>query len=101
MLLYGEKAPKHFWRIAIVAGVLPSRYSEISEAIVKIAKSNTIFKHPINKFFTVENTYHDTNQTDKAKEQKLRREVAVLRENMNFNCVKIGERGGVFQHCKY
>ena len=35
------------------------------------AKTNTVLKRPINKPFTVENTY-DTNQTDKAREQKLR-----------------------------
>ena len=51
-LLYGEKVPKHFLRIDIVAGVLPSRDSEIRGAIVKIAKTNAIFKCPINKFFT-------------------------------------------------
>ena len=40
-----ENVPRHFWRIA---------------------KTNTIFKHPLSKFFAVENTYHDTNQTYKA-----------------------------------
>ena len=58
--------PKHFWRIAIVTRVLPSRDSEIREAIVSITKTNTILKRPVNKLFAVENTYHDTNQTDKA-----------------------------------
>ena len=61
---------KHFWRIAIVTGVLPSRDSEIKVAIVRMAKTNTILKRPVNKLFTVKNTYHDTNQTDKAREQK-------------------------------
>ena len=28
VLVYGDNVPKHFWRIAIVAGVLPSRNSE-------------------------------------------------------------------------
>ena len=45
--------------------VLPSRDSEIRGAIVRIAKTNTIFKPPVNKPFAFENTYHDTNQTDK------------------------------------
>ena len=35
-------------------------------AIVRIAKTNTILKPPVNKIFAVENTYHDTNQTDTA-----------------------------------
>ena len=64
MLVYDEKVPIHFWRIAIVPGVLPSRDSEIRGAIVRIAKTNSILKRPVNKLFTVENTYHDTNQTD-------------------------------------
>ena len=58
--------------IAIVTRVLPSRDSEIRGAIVRIAKTNTILKRPVKKLFPVENTYHDTNQADKAKEQKFR-----------------------------
>ena len=46
---------------------------------MKDAKANTILKRPINKLFTVENTY-DTNQTDKAMEQNLRREAAAIGE---------------------
>ena len=73
---------KHFSRIAIVAGVLPSRDTEIKGAIVKIAKTNTILKRPINKFLRIENTYHDTNQTDKGRKQssEKQREAPVLRE---------------------
>ena len=67
VLVFYEKVPRHFWRIAIVTRVLPSRDSEIRGAIVRIAKTNTILK----KLFAVENTY-DTNQTDKAREQKFR-----------------------------
>ena len=62
VLVYDEKVPRHFSRIAIVTGVLPSRDSEIRGAIVKIAKIKTILKRPINKFFRVKNTHHDTNQ---------------------------------------
>ena len=72
MLVFYEKVPRHFWRIAIVTGVLPSRGSEIRGAIVRIAKTNKILKHPLKKLFAVENTYHDTNQTDNAREQKFR-----------------------------
>ena len=72
--------PRHFWRIAIVTGVLPSRDSEIAGAIVRIAKANAILKRPVNKLFTTENTYHDTQKTYKAREQKLRRDVAVIGE---------------------
>ena len=79
--------PRHFWRIVIVTGVLPRRDSEIKGAIVRIAKTNVILKHLVNKLFPIENTYHDTNQTDKAREQKLRREAAVSDElNRKYKC---------------
>ena len=61
LLVYDEKVPRYFWRTAIVTGMLPSRDFETRGAIVKIAKTNTILKRPINKLFTIENTYHDTN----------------------------------------
>ena len=63
--------PRHFWKISIVTRVLPSRDSEIRGAIVRIAKTNTILKRPVNKLFAVENTYHDTNQTDKASNKEI------------------------------
>ena len=71
VLVFCKKVPKHFWRIAIVTQVLPLRDYEIRGAIVRIVKTNAILKCPIKKLFTVENTYHDTNQTDKAREQKF------------------------------
>ena len=71
MLVFCKKVPKHFWRIAIVTQVFPLRDYEIRGAIVRIVKTNAILKCPIKKLFTVENTYHDTNQTDKAREQKF------------------------------
>ena len=41
-------------------------------AIVRVKKDNVILKRPVNKLLQIEHTYHDTNQTDKAREQKLR-----------------------------
>ena len=67
-------------KIVIVTGVLPSRDSEIKRAIVRIRKTNAIHKGSVNKLFPIEYTYHDTNQTDKAREQKLRWEAAVIGE---------------------
>ena len=61
VLAFYEKVLRHFW-IAIVTRVLPNRDSEIKGAIVRIAKTNTILKRPVNKLLAVENTYHDTNQ---------------------------------------
>ena len=46
--------------LSIVTRVLPSRDSEMRGAIVRIAKTNTILKLPVNKLLPVENTYHDT-----------------------------------------
>ena len=60
---------------------------------MRIKKANAILKRPVNKLFPTEYTYHDTNQTDKAREQKLRREAAVigeLKRNITVNCVNIG-----------
>ena len=39
VLVFYEKVPRHFWWIAIVTRVLPSRDSEISGAIVRTAKT--------------------------------------------------------------
>ena len=80
LLAYDEKVPRRFWKMAIVTGILPSRDSEIKGAIGRIKKTNPILKHPINKLFPIEYTYHDTNQTDKARAQKLRWEAAVIGE---------------------
>ena len=67
--------------------VLPSQDSKINGAIVKMAKTNTILKRAVNEIFTVKNTYHDTDQTDKAREQKLRREAAVIGDlKIKYEC---------------
>ena len=71
VLVFYKKVPRHFWKISIVTRVLPSRDSEIRGVIVRIAKTNTILKRPVNKHFAVENTYHDTNQTDKANNKEI------------------------------
>ena len=62
---------RHFWRIAIVTRVLPSRDSEIRGPIVRITKTNKILNRPVNKLFAIENTYHDTNQIDKASHKEI------------------------------
>ena len=43
-------------------------------------KANAILKCLVNKLLPTEYTYHDTNQTDKARRQKLRREAAAIGE---------------------
>ena len=72
--------PRHFWIIAVVTEILPSGDFEIRGRIVKISNTNTVLKRPLNKLFTVENTYHDSNQTGKARKQKLWREAIVIGE---------------------
>ena len=56
VLVYDEMVSRHFWRIAIVTGVLRSSDSEIRRAIVRMTKTNTILKRPVNKLFTAKNT---------------------------------------------
>ena len=80
MLVYDENVLRHFWKTPIVARALPSKDSEIKEAIARITKTNTSLKRPVNKFLPIENSYNDTNKTDKVREQKLRREAAVIGE---------------------
>ena len=61
---------------------------------MRIKKANAIVKLPVNKLYPTKYTYHDTNQTGKAREQKLRPEAVIdeLRENMTVNCVNIGRQ---------
>ena len=47
---------------------------------MRIKNANTVLKHPLNKLFPTGYTYHDANQTDKTREQKLRLEAAVIDE---------------------
>ena len=47
VLVFYERLPRDFWRIAIVTWLLPSRDSEVRGAIVGIAKINTIPKRPV------------------------------------------------------
>ena len=61
------------WRFAVVTSLLKG-------AIARIAKTYEILKRSVNKLFPIEYKYHDTKQTGKAREQKLRWEAAVIRE---------------------
>ena len=69
--VFYEKVPRHFWKLSIATGALPSTDYEIREVIVRVEKTNTILKRPVNKLLAVENTYHDTNQTDKASNKEI------------------------------
>ena len=54
---------------------------------MRIKKANAILKRPVNKLYPTEYTYHDTNQTDKAMGQKLRRKAAVIGElKRKYDC---------------
>ena len=39
---------------------------------MRIKKANAILKRPVNKLFPTEYTYHDTDETDKAREKKVK-----------------------------
>ena len=57
VLVYDEKVPRHFWRIAIVTGVLVEILKQ-KGVIERIKKANAILKRPVNKLFRTECTYH-------------------------------------------
>ena len=42
--------------------------------------TNATLKRPLNKLFLFEYKYHDTNQIDKTRKQKLRWEAAIISE---------------------
>ena len=64
MLVYDEKVPRHFCRIAMVTGVLSIEIMKQKGAIVRIKMASIILKRRVNKFFPTEYTYRDTKQTD-------------------------------------
>ena len=72
VLVYDKKVPIHFWRIAVVTGILPSRDFEIRWAVVRIAKTNTTIKRLVNKLFIVGNIYRDSDKTEKGTKVKKR-----------------------------
>ena len=75
---YDEKVPRDFWRIAILTGYYLVEIRKQKGVIVRIKKANAIFKCSVNKLFPTEYTYHDINQADKAREEKLRRKAVVI-----------------------
>ena len=62
VLVYDEKVPRNFWRIAIVTGYYLVEILKQKGAIVRIKKAYAILKHPVNKLFPIECTYHDTHK---------------------------------------
>ena len=55
--------------------------------MVRIKKANAVLKRPANRLSPNEYTYHDTNQRDKARKQKLKREAAVIDElKRQYDC---------------
>ena len=72
--------------------------------ITRFKKGNEILKRPVNKLFPTEYTYHETNRIDQAREQKLRREAAVigeLKKKKTVNCVNIGRKQESLNIWKY
>ena len=54
---------------------------------MRIKKAIVILKRPVNKLLIIEYIYHGINQTDKVREQKLRREAAVISElKTKYDC---------------
>ena len=67
-----KRCPDTFRELPYNSGITKylSRDYEIRGVILRIVKTNTIVRRPVNKLFRTENIYQDTNQTDKAREQK-------------------------------
>ena len=88
VLVFYKKVPRHFWRIAIITRVLPSRDSQVRGAIVRIAKTNTILKRPAKNLFAVENIYDDTNQTNKASHREIAHSLPCCLVNRKYSWKK-------------
>ena len=71
--------------------------------MVRIAKTNTSLKLPVNKLFIVDNRCHDTNQTDKAREKVKARNSRNWwsKEKIWMLTAWKVRRGGVFEHYSY
>ena len=69
-----------FWELPQEQGYYLVEILTQKGVIVRIKNSNAILKHPVKNLFRIEHTYHDTNQTDKTREQKLKWEPAVIGE---------------------
>ena len=61
---YELVVPRHFPKIAIVTGILPSRDYYIKIVIARIKKTIAILKSSVNKLFPIECTDHEIDQTD-------------------------------------
>ena len=73
-----KRSPDTFGELSQYQGYQLVEILKEKGAIGRIKKANAILKRPVNKLFLTEYTYHDTNQTDKARKQKLRQEAAVI-----------------------
>ena len=53
---------------------------------MRIKKASAVVKLPVNKLYPTKYTYHDTNQTGKAREQKLRPEAVIDELKRKYDC---------------
>ena len=75
-----ERCPDTFGELPQQQGYYLVEILTQKGVILRIKKANAILKRPVNKLLRTERTYHDTNQIDKAREQKLRWEAAIIGE---------------------
>ena len=66
-----ERYPDTFGELPL-AGLLPSKDSEIRGALVRMVKINAILKRPVNKLFPIENAKNQPNGYDKGTKVKAR-----------------------------
>ena len=51
VIIYDEKCPRHLWRIAKVEKLIKGNDSKIRGAVLKIGKTGSIIKRPVNKLY--------------------------------------------------
>ena len=61
VIVYDEKEPRHLWRIGKIVLLITSEDGKIRGAEVKIGKTNSIIRRPVNKLYPlVTNTEEET-----------------------------------------
>ena len=92
VIVHDEKEPRHLWRIGRIVKLLDSEDGEVRGAEVKLGKSNSIIRRPVNKLYPLV-IYSDKNDesvdnvpftTDLTRPRQKAAEAGEIRRK--FNC---------------
>ena len=61
VIIYYEKVPRHLWRIGIITKLLTSKDGNCRGAEVKIGKTSSIIRRPVNKLYPLVPSSDDVN----------------------------------------